>query len=62
MYLENGVLSCGLEDQIGAFIKYYDHHRNYERLGNVTLVDDCVGRASDIPAELTLYYRRILYH
>lgn len=49
--LENYYLPGDLEQQIRAFVEYYNNHRYHESLGNVTPADVYFGRDKDIIRE-----------
>ena len=46
--LENYYLPGALEEAIGGFIEYYNHHRYHESLGNMTPADVYFGKAPAI--------------
>jgi hypothetical protein len=49
--LENYYLPGDLEQQIKAFVEYYNNHLYHESLGNVTPADVYFGRDKDIIRE-----------
>ena len=65
--LENYFLPGDLENQIEAFINYFNNHRYYESIGNVTPADAYYGRATAIIRrrqkikKLTIQNRRLLH-
>jgi transposase InsO family protein len=65
--LENYFLPGDLENQIGAFVDYYNNHRYHESIGNVTPADAYYGRATAIIRrrqkikKLTIQNRRLLH-
>jgi transposase InsO family protein/transposase-like protein len=65
--LENYYLPGDLENQIGAFVDYYNNHRYHESIGNVTPADAYYGRATAIIRrrqkikKLTIQNRRLLH-
>ena len=63
--LENYYLPGDLENQIGAFVEYYNNQRYHESLGNITPADVYFGRDKTILRErekikkLTIQNRRL---
>jgi putative transposase len=65
--LENYYLPRDLENQIQAFVEYYNHHRYHESLNNVTPADVYFGRQQTILRQRskiksqTIQHRRLQY-
>ena len=66
--LENHYLPGALEEQVGAFVEYYNHARAHESLSNLAPADVCFGRGEAILLERgrikrqTLASRRLHHH
>ena len=65
--LENYFLPGDLENQIAAFVDYYNNHRYHESIDNLTPADVYFGRGPTIPTERerikrqTIAERRLQY-
>ena len=46
--LQNYFLPGNLKSEIASFVEYYNHHRYYESLNNLTLADVYFGRAKEV--------------